>query len=357
MAAAAEEPCDLCGAAAAPYTCPRCNRRLCSLPCYRGHGGCAEAFYRQQVLEALEAERGGPPPGRARLEAALRRLQQLREAEDEEAPLGRGLWERLSPQEQAAFQRLVETGDVAALVPPWRPWWWRRSRPERLVEEVGEPPGEGGEEEEEDEGPAPPAAVPPLLSLRRQPPSPLLRFQVPNALCGYAFALALHNGDEALLPELPAAALDVSGALGARQVFASTAEALQAALAAVAARGYPQCPLGAAGPARAAAQLLRGERAAAAALGHLAGLLRRAAKLLPPEERRRFRGAGKKCEFLAAWSRENPGVLRLLAAEAEAEAERHRRALGEVSAGSRRLESVWGGKRPPERKPLVEELD
>ncbi|XP_067170902.1 LOW QUALITY PROTEIN: zinc finger HIT domain-containing protein 2 [Apteryx mantelli] len=360
MAATAEEPCGLCGAAAAPYTCPRCNRRLCSLPCYRGHGGCAEALYRQQVLQALEAERGDPPPGRARLDAALRRLRRLGEAEDEAAPLGHGLWERLSPQERAAFQRLVDTGDVAALVLPWRPWWWRGAARRGWWRRWGSL----WEEEEKrrrrkSEGPAPPAAVPPLRSLAAGPTSPLLHFQLPNALCGYAFALALHNGDDRCCPRCPPPPSDVSGALGARQVFRSTAEALQAALGAVAACGYPQCPLGDAGAVLAVAQLLRGERpgATATALSHLARLLGRAGSWCRREERGRFYGAKKKCEFLLAWSCENRQALSSLAAEAQAEYERHRRALSEVSAVSRQLERMWGGKRPPEKKPLVEELD
>nr|XP_013808456.1 PREDICTED: zinc finger HIT domain-containing protein 2 [Apteryx mantelli mantelli] len=109
----------------------------------------------------------------------------------------------------------------------------------------------------------------------------------------------------------------------------------------------------------AVAQLLRGERpgATATALSHLARLLGRARKLVPKEERGRFYGAKKKCEFLLAWSCENRQALSSLAAEAQAEYKRHRRALSEVSAVSHQLERMWGGKRPPEKKPLVEELD
>ncbi|NXV97731.1 ZNHI2 protein, partial [Calonectris borealis] len=322
-----EAPCGLCGAAAAPYTCPRCNRRLCSLGCYRGHGGCAEAFYREQVLQALEAERGSPP-GRDRLASAFRGLHQLREAEDSAGPVGRDLWESLSPAERADFQRLLNSGEAAAaLLPPWRPWWWRRRRRRRPVEELNEPRPSEEEEEEGEEalaGPAPPppAFIPPLSAFPAPPPSPLLPFQLPNVLYGYAFALSLHGGDEALLPELPAAAIDVSVALRARRVFSSTAEALHAARAAVIAAGYPQCPLGDAGTVLAVAQLLEGDEeengggGATLALAHLERLLRKSRRELAGDERRRFGKARRKCHFLLAWSHRAGEGLAALAADA-----------------------------------------
>ncbi|XP_072737126.1 zinc finger HIT domain-containing protein 2 [Ciconia boyciana] len=363
MAAPGEEaPCGLCGAAAAPYTCPRCNRRLCSLGCYRGHGGCAEAFYREQVLQALQAERGSPP-GRDRLDAALRRQRQLREAEDSAGPVGRDLWESLSPAERADFQRLLSSGEAAALLPAWRPWWWRRRRPRRPVEELGEPRPDEEEDEEGEEalaGPTPPlpADVPPLSSFPGPPPSPLLPFQLPNVLYGYAFALSLHGGDEALLPELPAAALDVSAALRTRRVFSSAAEALRAARYDAEVAGYPRCPLGDAGTVLAVVQLLEGRDRrdpgadAGAALAHLEELLRRGGRAVPPEERRRFGRARRKCRYLLAWSRAAAAALAELAEEA-------RRVHAEVAEEERGLGGPpWDGERVRGGEGrLVEELD
>ncbi|XP_066843555.1 zinc finger HIT domain-containing protein 2-like [Anser cygnoides] len=500
--AAPMPPCGRCGAAAAPYTCPRCNRRLCSLGCYRGHGACAEAFYREQVLQALAAERGVPPPGRGRVRAALGRLRELPEAGDPQAALGRGLWGRLSRAERAEFGRLVRSGEALGLLPPWRPWWWRRGRPEGLVEELG--PGEGEEaekeaekvrkvdreakkaeevdekdkgdheederdvgdeeearkdkmtkkeakmakksdreakkakkedkkdkgdhkedmeakkeakiakkeakiakkeakmakgdwkdeeedvedeedngDEEEDEdnrgmevneedddeglaGPMPPlpAAVPPLRSLCAAPPSPLLRFQLPNVLYGYAFALSLHHGDEALLPEMAAAALASAASLRCRRPFASTAEALHDARREAEAAGYPRCPLGSAGTVLAVAQLLRGRSRrrpaedAEAALHHLGRLLGAARRRLrgEDEERGRLGRARKKCLYLLAWSRERGGELAALAEEARQVHAEVAAAEAEVEALRRRLEGSWGGPRPPAARVMVEEL-
>lgn len=342
-APSAEAPCGLCGAAAAPYTCPRCNRRLCSLGCYRGHGGCAEAFYREQVLQALGAERG-PPAARDRLASAFRRLQLLGEGEAEAeaeapaGPAGRGLWQRLSAAERAEFQRLLHSGEVAELLPPWRPWWWRRRQRRRLVEEL-EPHGSGGGEEEAGEEADEEAAAPPpapgsplsLRSLRAPPPSPLVAFQLPNVLFGYAFALALHAGDETLLPELPAAALAASAALRGRPRFASAAQALHAARRDVAAAGYPRCPLGDAGTVLAVAELLEGGAAeddtddatgrchdVTRALAHLEQLLRRGGRALPPTERGPFAGARRKLRYLRGWSWEAAAAPAMAALAEEA---------------------------------------
>uniref|UniRef100_A0A8C3MHL5 Uncharacterized protein n=1 Tax=Geospiza parvula TaxID=87175 RepID=A0A8C3MHL5_GEOPR len=336
--------CGLCSASAAPYTCPRCHRRLCSLRCYRAHGPCAEAFYRDQVLEALRAERDSPPTGAPRRPAR---------------PAGRGLWEQLSEAERDGFRQLLSSGQAAALLPQWRPWWWRGRGP---VEELGG--GSGVEQKEEDEegsegrpGPAPPvpASVPPLSALRAAAPSPLVRFQLPNALFGYAFALSLHGGDETLLPELPAAAIVASAALRARRPFGSTAEALLSARRDARAAGLPLSPLGDSGALLAVAQLLEGRDSqdpgadVAAALWHLWRLLKAGARALPPPERSRFRAARRKVGFLLSWSRGAPEELAQLAREARAvhaEVAAEEAAVAEIREG---LEKVWGGPRPPPR--------
>ena len=161
--------CDHCAAAGAPYTCPRCNRRLCSLGCYRGHGACAEAFYREQVLRELRSEPPPAPSERARLGEAVGRLREIGEGGAGSGAEGaegggerRGLWGRLSAEQRAEFRRLLRSGEAARLLPPWRPWWWGRRR---MVEEIG------GEGEREGEGKGRdilrtcPTAEPPLGSI------------------------------------------------------------------------------------------------------------------------------------------------------------------------------------------------
>lgn len=238
-------------------------------------------------------------------------------------------------------------------------------------EEDVEDEDNGDEEEEEeedteddDEGPAAPLAVPPLRSLRAAPASPLLRFQLPNVLYGYAFALCLHRGDRALLPEMASAALASAAALRARHPFASTAEALHDARREAEAAGYPPCPLGSAGTVLAVAQLLRGRRRrrpgedAEAALQHLGRLLGAARRRLrgEEEERGRLGRARKKCLYLLAWSREHGAELAALAEEAAQLHAEMAAAEAEAEALRGRLEAAWGGPRPPARGGRVEEV-
>ncbi|XP_004596747.2 zinc finger HIT domain-containing protein 2 [Ochotona princeps] len=384
-------PCGFCPVGEtrpARYTCPRCNVPYCSLRCYRAHGSCAEDFYRDQVLGELRGRSASP----SRLASALRRLRQQREAEDEPEEVGlspgsapgglTGLWERLAPAEKATFERLLSRGEAGRLLPPWRPWWWGDGREDgrRLLEEVEEAAGPGPEDGPgpgDEPGPGPgdepapcpvppvPVRIPALASLSRGPASPLVRFQLPNVLFAYAHALALYHGgdDAALLPDLGATLLGVSGALGAQQVFASCEEALQAAAHVLEAGEHPPGPLGTRGAMQEAARILLGRGQAQqksytlAALGHLAQTLGRArTQTAEPQERERLYRARKKCQYLLAWTNENEAALTPLALDCARAYRAHTAAAEEVAALTGELERLWGGPVPPAPRTLIEEL-
>ncbi|KAM6160381.1 zinc finger HIT domain-containing protein 2 [Erethizon dorsatum] len=382
-------PCGFCPAGEAQparYTCPRCNVPYCSLRCYRTHSTCAEAFYRDQVLGELRGRSASP----SRLAGALRRLRQQRETEDVPGEAGlspdpapsavSGLWERLTPAEKAAFERLLSRGEAGRLLPPWRPWWWGRGSGPRLLEELDGGPGGDPAEPAKDaaaatataepvpgdsaRAPAVPTRIPTLASLSRGPASPLVRFQLPNVLFAYAHTLALyHGGDDALLSDFCATLLGVSGALGAQQVFASAEEALQAAAHVLEAGEHPPGPLGTRGAMKETARILRGEGPAdckgytLAALGHIAQTLGRARKqAVAREERDRLYRARKKCQFLLAWTNENEAVLMTLALDCTMAHRVHAVAAEEVAALTGELEQLWGGPMPPAPKTLIEEL-
>ncbi|CAI5797985.1 Hypothetical predicted protein [Podarcis lilfordi] len=397
-------PCGHCQAGRAPYTCPRCHLRFCSVPCYRDHGSCAQDFQSRELELSLRGLRGDKASQR-RLREALLRLQELREPGDEDLSLGLNpdveqeevLWEQLSPGQRKHFQRLLSSGQISGLLPAWEPWWLggRRCDGTALIQELQgdsrdaqepephrhpeaslqQPPLTTHTEEASPTGirrlrqqavPTLPSSIPPLASLTRTPTSPLVRFQLPNVLYAYAYALALYNGeaDEAeMLPEFCETVLDVSGALGAKQVFHSTAEALQAALQALAMGQYPECLLGNAKVMVAVAQILMGECQAQqkgfslAALAHMARLLSKGKRRLPAQDRARISGAQKKCEFLLSWVNENEVTLSLLALEVQQEYHAHLDMVKEVGAVSQELERMWGAKVPPPKKPLIEELD
>ncbi|XP_058016149.1 zinc finger HIT domain-containing protein 2 [Ahaetulla prasina] len=386
--------CAFCQADRAPYTCPRCHVRFCSVPCYREHGSCARDFQTRELELRLRGQRGDEA-ARGRLREALLRLQELREPGDAEPELGLDLWEQLSSQQRQRFQQLLSSGKISGLLPPWKPWWVvGRSQGPPLVQVLGDKDAQGSQPQQEgaeqdlhpassrlpnagdrnqppaqdsNSLPALPEVIRPLSDLTGGPVSPLVRFQLPNVLYGYAYAVSLYNGeadDAQLLPEVCETLLDLSAVLGgSRRVFSCTAEALQAALQAVVDGRYPECPLGKAGAMQAVGQILRGpgpekkSRFALAAFAHLTRLLGRGKRRVAPGDQPKIYKAKKKCEFLLSWVKENEEQLPSLALEVQEEYVAHVVDAKEVGAITQELEKMWGGKVPPPKQPLIEELD
>lgn len=392
--------CGLCQAERAPYTCPRCHVRFCSVPCYREHGSCARDFQTRELQLRLRGQRGDAD-ARGRLREALLRLQELREPGDADPELGLDpqaddLWEQLTSQQRQRFQQLLSSGEISGLLPPWKPWWVMAGQGPPLVQLLGAKDAQGSQPQQQgakqdleassqppneetvagdrnlppaqdsNSLPALPDVIRPLSNLTGGPVSPLVRFQLPNVLYGYAYALSLYNGeagDAQLLPEICETLLDLSAVLGAQRVFSCTGEALQAALQAVVDGQYPECPLGKAGAMQAVGQILRGpgpekqSRFALAAFAHLARLLGQGKRRLSPEVQPRVYKAKKKCEFLLSWVKENEEQLPSLALEVQREYVAHVVDAKEVGAITQELEKMWGGKVPPCKQPLIEELD
>nr|XP_033810306.1 zinc finger HIT domain-containing protein 2 [Geotrypetes seraphini] len=390
------------------------------------HRSCSEAFYRRAVLEELRRRcpfadgtmrdillrdwQSRAAPGAEKCLAGSQdeegdgslELEQSSGALDLRGDLleegERQLWARLSPQEKEEFQRLLTGGGIGALVPEWEPWWERHKAAQLVLEEgVNE---EGRDREREDaiqeaavikqkRGPAlqkctsevteitgsllqgkenmpPIAATIPRLSTLTHTPSPLVPFSVINVLYAYTFSLKLYNGDisdDFMLQEFCETVLGVSGVLNSRQVFNSTAEALQAGVLAVLSGRYTSDPRRPSEAMKSVAHVLMGENKASqktytlAALSHLAGLLRNGKKQLEKEHKKKLFEAQKKCEFLLAWANEHEEILMFLAVEAQTEFRIHRDGLKEIDIITKELEKAWGGKKPPEKKVLIQELD
>ncbi|XP_069501050.1 zinc finger HIT domain-containing protein 2 [Ambystoma mexicanum] len=416
-----ESQCGLCLTAPSRYTCPRCNVSYCALSCYRGvrHQGCSESFYRDEVLRGLQ-ETNGTEGLKGDIVEILKRVRdtqlreeegldlegELREEESQEEGaegqcLGDGdargdvekldpqaLWQRLTLSEQQDFQRLLKSGDIGTLLIPWQPWWENHDRP-LLVQEVGAGLSAPLRKEQsfidedisgshetlslQEHSAVPPTSnhspVPPvpkdvpLLSTLTRKPSPLVKFNLVNALYAYAFGMKLYNGDvgeDFLLQEFCDTSLVVSAALSSTSVFGSTAEALLAGIQAVLVRGSNGDPQGAA---LAVAHILMGRSNdrrkdyTLAALSHFAGMLARARRLAPKEEKQAIFNAKKKCEFLLSWANENEDSLTILSVEVQSEYTNYAASLKEMELVTRRLEKSWGGSKPPEKKVLIKELD
>ncbi|KAM3918338.1 zinc finger HIT domain-containing protein 2 [Leptodactylus fuscus] len=208
------------------------------------------------------------------------------------------------------------------------------------------------------------SSIPPLCSLTRNP-SPLIRFTLVNVIYGYSFSLLRHNGDlsdDEMMLEFIGTVLSVSGALSTTTVYNSTPHALKSAVRAA------SDPLlgGDEGVAvlamEATAKILLGDGSktySLAALSHLYRLLGKSRKLVMEEKdmRKGAFSAKKKCSFLAAWVTENGDSLAMLSAEVMMEYKQYLKDLTEMAEISKGLERVWGGKRPPAKKKLIEEVN
>ncbi|KAM9302121.1 zinc finger HIT domain-containing protein 2-like [Gastrophryne carolinensis] len=342
--------CGLCLSAPGRYTCPRCNSPYCSVACYRGprHTACSELFYRESVMQALRAE---GPQERRRMEETLLRLR-----DEEAADPGQELWRGLTPEERDHFMQLLRSGGIGALVPEWRPWWHPEDRGQGRIQELPHQ----GEETPHCRVPALLSVIPPLSSLCPRP-SPLVRYSVVSVLYSYAFSMLRHNGDLDILLDFTGTLLATSGALSTTAVYQSSALALRSALRAACDPQTGGDERLACSAMEATAHILQGDgskRYALAALSHLCRLLGRVCKHAREEKavRKSAYAAKKKCLFLAAWVNENQACLSALSAEVMAEHAQYVGELGAVVEISRGLQRLWGGKRPPEKKKLVQEI-
>ncbi|XP_075043856.1 zinc finger HIT domain-containing protein 2 [Mixophyes fleayi] len=206
-------------------------------------------------------------------------------------------------------------------------------------------------------------SIPPLSSLSRNP-SPLVQFSLVNVLYSYAFSLLQHNGDLSdndILLNFTGTVLYVSGALTTTAVYNSTAHALKSAVRASSDPLLGGDDGGACLAIEATSNILLGDgskRYSLAALSHLSHLLGKTRKLETEEKeiRKGAFNAKKKCLFLAAWVNENEDSLAILSAEVMTEYRQYLKDIREVAEISKELQKAWGGKRPPEKKKLIQEV-
>ncbi|XP_016085182.1 zinc finger HIT domain-containing protein 2 [Sinocyclocheilus grahami] len=284
------------------------------------------------------------------------------------------LWSLLSAQQKEKFERLVKEGGIGGLVVLWSPWWERHEKDTKAL--IKELQSENDKEmhnmnDKKDrkikkvssnkvksdkslKSSIPPisAKIPPLHTLSSNP-SPLVRYNLISALYGYTFSLCLYNGDVSeMLLEFCQVVLAISEGLGGGQVFNSVSEALDAGMRAVSAGGYfdredPLAPLRAV---EAVAHILTGASREDAvgyslsALSQLRTALSKAKASVPKEDeqmRRMYFQAGKKCEFLQSWLKENPKVLRSLAGCVWMDHERREMERMRLEGEKKCLEKGW----------------
>ncbi|KAJ4803525.1 HIT zinc finger family protein [Rhynchospora pubera] len=213
--------CRVCQKQFSQYTCPRCNIRYCSLPCYKGHSlWCTESFMRDNVMDELQQMQPEEETKRKMMDI-LKRFHSEGEDEvssdnEDEPMLSEELIQKvisgdeirledLSPEEIKRFKRALASGELSKLIEPWTPWWTKSSAKSislghggrQLITQINtEPdPSNNAAPVDEEIPPGPDSPLPQLNQLTRSEPSPFLAVHLVDVLYGYCFTLRLYNGD------------------------------------------------------------------------------------------------------------------------------------------------------------------
>ncbi|MFT7796469.1 zinc finger HIT domain-containing protein 2 [Arapaima gigas] len=222
------------------------------------------------------------------------------------------------------------------------------------------------------------AAVPPvnvkIPSLHSLSPnvSPLVRYSLVNMLYGYSFSLCLFNGDiedSNLLQEFCQVVLAISESLSSNRVFNTLQEALEGGATAIMAGGYGDQgdPSALVRTVEAVAHILTGTSRndqvgySLAALSQLRRALSKARQALSKEgnegeTRQKYFLAGKKCEFLQAWVKENGLEVRALAKAVWVELGKREQEREILEKGKKEVENSWKKSGGRKKGPLVEEI-
>lgn len=211
--------------------------------------------------------------------------------------------------------------------------------------------------------------IPPLRSLSSNA-SPLVRYSLVNVLYGYTFSLCLFNGESDLVQEFCQVALAVSESLSSNRVFGSLREALDGGAAAVVEGGYAERgdTTTAARTTEAVAHILTGRSKqdpigySLAALSQLRVTLTQARGALSKggddgQTRRKCFAAGKKCEFLQAWVKENGQEVTALARAVWADLNRSEGERETLEKEKKEVENRWSKGQGRKKGPMIVELD
>ncbi|KAK9072107.1 hypothetical protein SSX86_008539 [Deinandra increscens subsp. villosa] len=217
--------CRVCQKQFSQYTCPRCNIRYCSLPCYKSHSlRCTESFMRDNVMGEMQQLEPGDDTKQKMLDI-LKRFHSEEAAEsmddddddDDDGSADSALSEKtiqkimsgleisfddLSTEEKKRFQRAVASGELSKLIEPWEPWWLKPSartislsrEGTQLVQPITKHEPDLSDHTHE-VPPGPETALPPVKKLSASEPSPLLAIHLVDILYSYCFTLRLYNGD------------------------------------------------------------------------------------------------------------------------------------------------------------------
>ncbi|XP_015697191.1 zinc finger HIT domain-containing protein 2 isoform X2 [Oryza brachyantha] len=337
--------CRVCQKQFAQYTCPRCNARYCSLPCYKGHSvQCTESFMRENVMDELKQMQPEDESKKKMMDILKRFHLEEEEMESEDSILSEELIQKvmsgdeikledLSDDEIRRFRQALASGELSKMIEPWTPWWRDPSArsislsPDgsQLIRHVSvedtamsDPTADPEPSISEiPEGPESP--LPSLKQLTRSEPSPLLAVHLIDILYSYCFTLRLYNGDWSSDPfGASTVALSVSKVMGEDAKPETVSEALTACIEETCSPAYRHT-----GGFRFATGLVDdvlsllslGGNALVCALCDFRRLIHTGERMLKAEKlgkterarsTQRLRGADRKLYFMTCWVHEQP---------------------------------------------------
>ncbi|OZJ02529.1 hypothetical protein BZG36_04130 [Bifiguratus adelaidae] len=237
MADAVSALCEICHKQVAVYTCPRCNLRYCSLPCYKSdqHSACTEVFYKESIEEEIRSKQVGDDEkrrmlellrkfeedavdesdlfeeleeGDARDEDLLKRLQDI----DLDKASFDAIWTRLTPMEQQRFtEQVAQSEDTAQNIGVdelindstdlWTievPWWDHivvaDSKKKVRIQEID---AEDDPKSTISDYPSILDTIRPISELTSRAPNADIAYNVLHAILSYAFLYRRMDGEHA----------------------------------------------------------------------------------------------------------------------------------------------------------------
>ncbi|KAL6906500.1 hypothetical protein ACP4OV_004101 [Aristida adscensionis] len=381
--------CRVCQKQFAQYTCPRCNSRYCSLPCYKGHSvQCTESFMRENVMDELKQMQPEDESKKKMLDILKRLHEEEMESDSEdESAFSEELIQKvmsgkeikledLSDDEIKRFRQALTSGELSKMIEPWTPWWKTPSarsislspdgsqliRQVSIDDTAASDPMIDQESSIKEVPEGPDSPLPSLKQLTRAEPSPLLAVHLIDILYSYCFTLRLYNGDWHSDPfGASTVALSMSKVLGEDAKPETIPEALTACMEETCSPAYRHT-----GGFRFAVALVDdiitilslGHNALVCALCDFRRLVQDGERMLKAEKvgksekaqsTLKLRGASRKLFFMTCWIHEQPdetwpSLARIV--------EVQKASLEEFNSGSRRAER----KSNQQSKVIIEEL-
>ncbi|GAB1603183.1 zinc finger HIT domain-containing protein 2-like [Argonauta hians] len=392
------QPCVFCLLHVSKYTCPRCRAPYCCVGCYRSekHLQCSESFYKNCVTEGLV----DLTVSHSEREKMLEILKKATEADDdddnyedsddeEECSLADRLtgldldkdtdkvWDALTKQEKEEFQKLLEDEQLGGLIEFWSPWWSQKETSK--VEELN------SKNKPDKSRPRLCKNIPHISQiLKNSKPSSDLRFTVISVVYSYAYVCRLHNGDHLSTPlDCANEVLLLCDVLDTTHSYSSTSDALHACLN----RTYQESsPIHASRKfsisiIKDVINIIEGPSSwkplhhLLLSLSDLLNMFQLSLKEISKDlktnakssdesatsqkkalKKKLFR-CEKKILFLLSWSQSYGMALQGCLQDLNLEVCELSSDLAVVDKSKKQFEDEWKGKRPPTKKPLIEELN